>query len=324
MDFNKLYVVVATLTIILAVGFLCRKVGIIDDVASKRLSKLILMVGQPAMIIYSMANIEYTNENVTIAWVMLGLGFVFHIALAVLGFIIALPYKKVHDEKKISEFSFMFANCAFIGFPIFEALIPGVGLLMASFLTFSFNVLLWTWGLGIFARGRKDIKLNIRKVIFNFGTIPCVIGFILYLLKAPSVSFEVPEFLMKAMGYLSNLCTPISVLVTGALIATQSPKKIFCSWKLYYFNVMKLFVLPLIVCVISKVIIMLLPFENLEVYAVFVTAAAALPAASSVTMMSETYGLDSGYSSLIVGTSSVLSVLSLPITLMIAQWIIYL
>lgn len=324
MDFNKLYVVVATLTIILAIGFLCRKIGIIDDVASKRLSKLILMVGQPAMIIYSMANIEYTGENVTIAWVMLGLGFVFHIALAILGFIIALPYKKVPDEKKISEFSFMFANCAFIGFPIFEALIPDVGLLMASFLTFSFNVLLWTWGLGIFARGRKDIKLNIRKVIFNFGTIPCVIGFILYLLKDPSISFEVPEFLMKAMGYLSNLCTPISVLVTGALIATQKPKKIFCTWKLYYFNIMKLFVLPLVVCLISKLIIMILPFENLEVYAVFVTAAAALPAASSVTMMSETYGLDSGYSSLIVGTSSVLSVLSLPITLMIAQWIIYL
>ena len=324
MDFNKLYVVVATLTIILAIGFLCRKIGVIDDVASKRLSKLILRVGQPAMIIYSMANIEYTYENVTIAWVMLGLGFVFHIALAILGFIIALPYKKVKDEKKISEFSFMFANCAFIGFPIFEALIPGVGLLMASFLTFSFNVLLWTWGLGIFARGRKDIKLNILKVIFNFGTVPCVIGFILYLLKDPSISIEVPEFLMKAMGYLSNLCTPISVLVTGALIATQKPKKIFCTWKLYYFNIMKLFVLPLIVCAISKVIIMLLPLENLEVYAIFVTAAAALPAASSVTMMSETYGLDSGYSSLIVGTSSVLSVLSLPITLMIAQWIIYL
>lgn len=322
MNFDKLYIVVATLTIILAVGFLCRKIGIIDDIASKKLSKLILMVGQPAMIIHSMSSIEYTNKNVTIAWVMLGLGFVFHAALALLGFLIALPYKKVPDEKKISEFSFMFANCAFIGFPIFDALIPDVGLLMASFLTFSFNVLLWTWGLGIFARGRKDIKLNILKVIFNFGTVPCVIGFILYLMKDPSISFELPEFLTNSMGYLSNLCTPISVLVTGALIATQSPKKLFCSWKIYYFNIMKLFVLPLIVCVISKIIITLLPFENLEIYAIFVTAASALPAASSVTMMSETYGLDSGYSSLIVGTSSVLSVLSLPITMMIAQWIL--
>ena len=321
MNFNALYIVVATLTVLLAVGFLCRKVGIIDDVASKRLSKLILMVGQPAMIIHSMSNAEYSDENVNVALIMLGLGFVFHSLLAVLGFIFALPYKKIPDEKKISEFSFMFANCAFIGFPIFEALIGPIGLFMASFLTFSFNVLLWTWGLGIFARGRKDIRLNIKKVFLNFGTVPCVIGLIFYLLKAPEIGIEIPQFLMKGMGYLSNLCTPISVLVTGALIATQSPKKIFCTWKLYYFNIMKLVILPLTVCIISKILLIILPFEGLEIYAVFATAAAALPAASSVTMMSETYGLDSGYSSLIVGTSSVLSVLSLPVTLSIAQWI---
>ena len=322
MNFDQLYIVVATLTVLLAIGFLCRKVGIIDDVASKRLSKLILMVGQPAMIIYSMSSTEYSTENVNIALVMLGLGFAFHIVLAGISYFMAMPYKKVPDEKKISEFSFMFANCAFIGFPIFDALIPGVGLLMASFLTFSFNILLWTWGLGIFARGRQDIKVNLKKVFLNFGTVPCIIGLIFYLLKNPSIGIEIPTFLMKGMGYLSNLCTPISVLITGALIATQTPKKIFCTWKLYYFNIMKLFVLPLIICVISKLLLIILPFEGLETYAVFVTAAAALPAASSVTMMSETYGLDSGYSSLIVGTSSVLSVLSLPFTLMIAQWIL--
>lgn len=322
MNFNALNTVVATLTIILAIGFLCRKIGIIDNVASKRLSKLILMVGQPAMIIHSMASAEYSDGNVSMALIMMALGFVFHAVLAIIGFFMALPYKKVPDEEKISEFSFMFANCAFIGFPIFEALIGPTGLFMASFLTFSFNILLWTWGLGIFARGRKDIKLNLKKVLLNFGTVPCVIGFIFYLLKAPSIAIEIPEFAMKGMGYLANLCTPISVLVTGALIATQSPKKIFGTWKIYYFNIMKLFVLPLVVCLIAKVIITLIGIEGLEIYAIFVTAAAALPAASSVTMMSETYGLDSGYSSLVVGTSSLLSVLSLPLTMMVAQWIL--
>ena len=322
MNFDALNVVVATLSVILAIGFLCRKIGIIDDVASKRLSKLILMVGQPAMIIHSMASAEYSAENVKMAWIMLALGFVFHAVLALIGLFMALPYKKVPDEEKISEFSFMFANCAFIGFPIFEALIGPVGLFMASFLTFSFNVLLWTWGLGIFARGRNDIKLNLKKVLLNFGTVPCIIGFVLYLLKAPEIGFEMPAFIMKGAGYLSNLCTPISVLVTGALIATQTPKRIFGSWKIYYFNIMKLFVLPIIVCLIAKLLLFIIPFEGLEIYAIFVTAAAALPSASSVTMMSETYGLDSGYSSVIVGTSSVLSVLSLPLTMMIAQWIL--
>jgi predicted permease len=61
---------------------------------------------------------------------------------------------------------------------------------------------------------------------------------------------------------------------------------------------------------------------DIEIYALFFTAAAALPTASSVTMMAESYGLDSGYSSLAVGTSSLLSVLSIPLTMMIAQWLI--
>ncbi len=321
LDINALIVVVATLTVLLAVGFVCRKLGIIDNSASKRLSKLILMVGQPAMLIYSMSNAEYSEENVKMAWIMLGLGFVFHGILAVISYFMALPYKKNIDEEKISEFSFMFANCAFIGFPIFEALLGPIGLFMAAFLTFSFNVLVWTWGLGIFARKRDDIKMNLKKVLLNFGTVPCVIGFAFYLLKAPSIGIELPEFLMKAMGYLTNLCTPISVLITGALIATQSIK-IFGTWKLYYFNVIKLFVLPILVCLISKVLLILIPIEGLEIYAIFVTAAAALPAASSVSMMSETYGLDSGYSSLVVGTSSLLSVLSMPLTMMLADWIL--
>lgn len=322
MNFDALYVVVATLMVVIAVGFICRKVGIINDVSSKNLSKLVLMVGQPAMLIYSMSSAEYSEENVNIAWTMLALGFVYHGALAVLGYFLALPYRKNLDEEKISEFSFMFANCAFIGFPIFEALLGPTGLFMASFLVFSFNVLLWTWGLAIFGRKRNDIKLNIKKIFLNFGTVPCVIGFALYLLKDPSIGFELPQFLTKAMGYLTNICTPISVLIIGALIATQSPKRIFCSWKLYYFNAVKLFILPLLVCLISKVILILVPVDGLYMYAVFATAAAALPSAAAVTMMSETHGLDSGYSSVIVGTTSLLSVLSLPLTLMLAEQIL--
>lgn len=331
MNFDKLYVVVATLFVILAIGFFCRKVKIIDDVASKKLSRLILTIGQPAMLISSLSSATYNEENLQTALIMLVLGFVFHAFLAVISFIFALPLKKNLDEQKLSEFGLMFTNCAFIGFPIFEALLPGRGQFMASFLCISFNILLWTWGLIIMGRGRNDIKLTLKKAFINFGTIPCLIGFVLFLLKNPAINFdlgfitvkglELPPFLADAAKYLMNLCTPISVLVTGALIATQSPKKIFLNWKIYYFNTVKLIVFPVIVCLISKLLLIVIPYEGLEIYAIFVTAAAALPTASSVTMMAETYNLDSGYSSLTVGTSSVLAVLTIPFTMMIAQWI---
>ena len=321
MNFNQLYIVVASLFILLAVGFLCRKLGIIDDVASKKLSKLILWVGQPALLVGSLSGAEYNDENLKTALIMIVLGFVFHFILAAISYLFALPLYKNIDEQKLSEFGFMFTNCAFIGFPIFEALLPGRGQFMASFLCVSFNILLWTWGLIIMGRKRNDIKLTVKKAFVNFGTIPCVIGFAFFLLKAPAVGFELPEFITKALQYISNLCTPISVLVTGALIATQSPKKIFLNWKIYYFNAIKLIAFPLLICLLSKLVLILIPIEGLEIYAIFVTAAASLPTASSVTMMAESYGLDSGYSSLTVGTSSILAVATIPMTMMIAQWI---
>ena len=91
---------------------------------------------------------------------------------------------------------------------------------------------------------------------------------------------------------------------------------------MYYFNAVKLVVFPIIVCLISKLLLLVIPVEGLDIYATFVTAAAALPTASSVTMMAESYDLDSGYSSLTVGTTSVLAVLTIPLTMMLTQWIL--
>ena len=314
MDFSALYAVVATLFLVMAVGFLCRRVGIIDDTASKKLSALILKVGQPAMIILALASPEYSDENLKIAGIITLLGFILHFFFAVFAYF-SCKFIKNRDKGNISEFGLIFTNCAFIGFPIFEALFGPIGRFMGAFLVVSFNVLIWTLGITIFARGRDDIKLTLKKALINFGTIPCVIGFALYMLKNPAIGFTMPAFVSTGFQYLTNLCTPISLLITGALIATQKPKQIVASPTLYYFNLLKLFVLPLIVCLITKLI------GLSETYALFATAAAALPAASSVAMMAELYRLDSGYSSLIVGTSSLISVLSMPLVLKIAQWL---
>ena len=124
-----------------------------------------------------------------------------------------------------------------------------------------------------------------------------------------------PKFLGDSLQYLNNLCTPISVLIIGSLIATQSVKKMVYSWKIYYVNIVRLIALPIIIALICKLC------HVPELYAIFFSASAALPIASSVTMLSENYGLDAGYSSLCVGTTSLISVLSLPLMMTVVQWI---
>lgn len=315
MNFTALLTIIATLFLLMACGFFARKRGIIDDVASKRLSTLIIKIGQPMMIISALTEAEFSYENLGDGFLYIGIGIIFHAVMGGLAFLLCKGFKDL-DERKITEFSLMFVNGGFIGFPILEALFGAKGLFLAAFFNISFHLFIWSWGVAILARKRSDIKLTVRKIFINLGSIPCLIGVLIYMLVIPFPGFALPAFLSKFFLYLSNLCTPISVLITGALLATRTAKQIFGSGKIYYFSLMKLIVLPLIVCIICKLI--RLPQDMI----LFVTVEAALPAASSITMFSEIYGLNSGYASQTVGTSSLLSVGTLPLVLLVAQWIV--
>ena len=315
MNFSALLAIIATLFLLMACGFYARKRGFIDDVASKRLSTLIIQIGQPMMIVSALVSAEFSYENLKDGLVIVGLGMVLHVLMAVMAFFLCKGFRDL-DERKITEFSLVFTNAGFIGFPIMEALFGPKGLFLASFYVISFHLFIWSWGIAILARKRPDIKLTVKKIFINLGSVPCLIGVLLYMAVIPFPSFALPEFITKFMSYLSNLCTPISVLITGALLATRTPKQIFGSPKIYYFSAMKLIAIPLVVCLLGKVIG--LPHDMV----LFATVEAALPSAASITMFSETYDLNAGYASQTVGTSSLLSVGTLPLMLLLAEWIV--
>ena len=315
MNFPALLSIIATLFLLMACGFVARKRNIIDDVASKRLSTLIIKIGQPMMIVSALVEAEFSYENLTDGLVIVVLGMVLHACVAAMAFFLCKGFRDL-DERKITEFSLVFTNTGFIGFPIMEALFGAKGLFLASFYVISFHLFLWSWGIAILARKRSDIKLTVRKIFINLGSVPCLIGVLLYMAVIPFPNFVLPAFVSKFLMYLSNLCTPISVLITGALLATRSPRQIFGSPKIYYFSAMKLVVIPLVVCVIAKLI-------GLPDYLIlFATVETALPSAATITMFSEMYSLNAGYASQTVGTSSLLSVGTMPLVLLVAQWIV--
>ena len=62
-DFVPFLYTVITLFVMLIVGYVAGKTGIVNDTASKNLSKLIISIGQPALIIYSVIRMEYSSET---------------------------------------------------------------------------------------------------------------------------------------------------------------------------------------------------------------------------------------------------------------------
>lgn len=63
MNFSTLYTVIAAMFVLLVCGYVLRKIGIIDDTASKNLTNLVLKLGQPALIISSLLAVEFSVET---------------------------------------------------------------------------------------------------------------------------------------------------------------------------------------------------------------------------------------------------------------------
>ena len=83
MNYISLLNTVVTLFLLLAAGFFCRKKGLIDDGFSKKLSTLIVQLGQPMLIISSLLSLEYTAQNLKKGLIILGLSIGLHAFMGV-------------------------------------------------------------------------------------------------------------------------------------------------------------------------------------------------------------------------------------------------
>ena len=302
--------------LVLIVGYVLGKIKIIDETSSKGLSKLIVMVAQPALIISSINSKRYSFESLKLALLGVGLSLLLHCVIAVIARVLCLKIKDF-NEQKITEFALVFGNTGFLGIPLFNALLPENGGFVASFFIVGFNVLLWIIGLGIIARGRDDIKLTPKKVFINKGTIASLIGFVIYLIPAiPAFqSFELPVFVGNALNYVSGLCTPISMLIAGALIARKSLKNIFSKGKIYYLLALRLIAMPIIFCFLFKII-------GLSYFWVtFLTVALGLPSATSTITFAEVFDTSPEYAAQCVGATTLFSIATMPCVVLLAKWI---
>ncbi|MBP5237209.1 MAG: AEC family transporter [Clostridia bacterium] len=300
-DISIILTTVATMFFMLLAGFTVKKLKWVNDTTSKQITLILIRIGQPMLIISSMLKVEYSVDNLIGGATVFLIGIVSHTLLSVLAYF-SCRWMKDADKRKICEFALIFSNCGFIGFPVLNALIGPVGVFYASFYVLTFNIFTWTWGMVILGRGRKDIKINPKNMILNFGTIPSFLGLILYVSRIP-----IPAFISEGMSSIGAICTPLSVILCGILLAQGSLKKLFTQFNIYYVSLLKLIVFPLIITVIAK-------FSGLPDTMVYIASImSALPTAANTVMFAELYDIEQEYAAQIVGITTALCVLTVPL-----------
>lgn len=311
MSFTSLLSTIATLALLLAAGVVCGKLKIIDEISSAKLSTLIVKLGQPFLIINALLGIEPTPENIKKGFLILLLGIGIQVFMAILAYFFAKPIKGF-DERKLTEFGMLFTNCGFIGFPILESIFGETGLFYGAFYVVSFHICTWTWGLAILSRGRDDIKITPKKALINFGTIPSLIGILLFL---TGLGTHLPPFLTDFSTYIASLCTPISMLITGANLSRRGIKSMLTNPSVYLTNAVRLIVMPVAV----STVLWLIGAPSYMV--VFGCVMAAMPTAAVITMFGEMYGISPGCAAELVGSTSLLSVATLMPVIKFAEFL---
>lgn len=297
------------LFIIMMIGFLCRKIGLINEQGSRMLSGIVVNVANPALILSSSANKESTIQGKELA-VTLGLAVFFYLILLVLAEVVPRLLRGNRSDYGVYKAMTVFSNIGFMGFPLLSAMYGSEALLYASLFTIPFNILIYTYGVSSMRKieeTKKEEKQSIQwSKIFNIGVIFSIIAVVLYLTRLP-----VPKVITDAAGTLGNLTAPLSMIVIGDAMSQMKLRELITDKKLMLFTALKLLVIPIIGLFIVKQL-GLSPMLN-GVFLVML----ATPVGSMTAMLAQQYDGNYELASKGVALTTLLSVITMPIVSLI-------
>jgi len=296
------------LLIILLIGIYARKRKFITRQTVTDLSKLLSHITSPILIFCSFQR-DYDSKLLGMGLYLIAGSFLIHLVSCIIAYFVFKP-EKGSCENAVYEFNTVFANCAFMGFPILQSLFGDeLGIMYGSFYNTMFNVFLWTYGIVILTRHKGEgKKIDIKKFIFNPGIVGTVLGFILFVCK-----IKLPATLLGGLKMVGDSTFPIAMIIIGALVFEMNFKKAFRDIKLYICCSLKLIIIPLLVLICCVL------FGVPKTAAMVLIILSGMPAATFGAIFAELYEVNSVNAAKIVCITTILSVATIPFVLYITK-----
>lgn len=294
---------VGILYILVAVGFICDKVGLFKEKAARMSNDLLFYIITPAVIVTSFMSMDNTAENFKKLLMALGFG----VMLQLVGATIVIPFfrDKKKEDNCIYKFASNYGNVGYMALPLASAVLGAEGVFYCSAVVMVFNVFSFTHGIKVMT---GSSKFDWKKLIINPGTIAVLIGLPLFLLGV-----KLPEIIQVPVDYLASLNTPLAMLFFGTYLANTDLKTMFKDKRIYLTALLKLIVLPL--CMIG--IFKLCGVTGVLVSALLISSSA--PSANNTVMFAAKYNKDAPTASKVVAVVSFMSIITMPVMIALGQ-----
>lgn len=299
---------IVQLFLMIFMGYLIVKTGLVRDDDSKVLSKIILYLIVPCVIINAF-QVNYTTDTVKGLLIAFAASVLTQVVLLI---VISAAGKLLHlNEVEVA--SVYYSNSGNLIVPIVTFILGQEWVLYGCVFMSVQLVFLWTHCKKIISR---EASHDWKKILLNINMISIFIGVILFFTK-----IRLPEIIGNTLSSVGTMIGPASMIVTGMLFAGMNLKQIFANKRVYFITFLRLIAVPLIALVIIKL-------SNLASFStdgnkimLIVFLAIITPSASTVTQMCQVYGNDSKYASAINVMTTLLSIITMPVMVMLFQMI---
>lgn len=267
---------IAIILILIAVAYYARKRGLITDAIHRGLSALVVNIGVPAAIL-GMVSYEPAAYQRNMYFIGVLLSLIYHLVLFYIMKFLSPKLFKDPEQAKIAVLLVTFSNSMFLGFPILQGLYGAEMLLYGGAIVVSFNITMYSVGLGSLQDRLEDTTPLWKKIVTPFNVATAILIAFLF------TGLRWPQPIQESFDYMSSINTPLSLFVIGSSLATSDLREVFTDKKLYLVSLLRCLVVPLIVLLILA----LLPLNLDPDLCRAMVVLSAMPSAANNAMLAE-------------------------------------
>ena len=295
------------LTLIL-IGWIISYKGWLNADSKRFLNKLIVKIAIPASIISNFFT-SFPKEMLSSSAWLVGIPILNMVFLFFISKFLIKVFKISTNRAGTFIAMCVVSNCMFFGFPIALSLFGDASIPFVMFYYIANSIMFWGFLSPIMIGADKDKKTSLLKTSKRFLSIPFVTVLICCVLLY--LNYSPPTFIMKLSNQISGIVTPLASIFVGRIIYEIDFREFKFDRSVLLVIFMRFLVAPALMILVTR--FFNLPMLIGQVY----TIQAAMPVMLQTTLISELHGKDSRYAATVLSTTTILSLLFIPIYILI-------
>ena len=286
-------------------GFSLIKLKVLPKNSAEVLSKLENNLFIPALVFSTFAS-DFTVSKISSAWKLFLLSSVI-CALTILFARICVRFiSRDQFTRNIYTYGLVFSNFGFMGNVIVSAVFPEIFLEYLIF-TLPLWTMIYVWGVPCLLIPRGEGNIRNRLLFFVNPMFVCMLlGMIIGLFN-----IKLPEFISVSVDTLGSCMSPISMILTGVIVAGINIRKVIKDPSIYVVCAIRLLLLPLLGLIIFSFI------KVPSVYVVCTVCALSMPLGLNIMVIPSGYGKDTSLAAASIIISHLISGITIPLIFMI-------